>query len=48
MVKFWNRFVREVIDNPCLRTFKDLGCSEKPDLVGDVPAHYRGLGLDDL
>jgi len=24
------------------------GASEQPDLVGDVPAHCRGVGLDDL
>jgi len=23
-------------------------CSEQTDLVGDVPAHCRGVGLDDL
>lgn len=47
-LKHKNSFVREVVDNPCLRAFKDLGCSEKPDPAGDVPAHCRAAGLNDL
>jgi len=35
---------------PSLSTFKVRldGGSEQPDLVEDVPAHCRGVGIDDL
>jgi len=37
---------REVVEAPSLETFKFR--SEQADLVEDVPAHCRGVWLDDL
>jgi len=50
VVKRWNRLCREVVDAPSLETFKARldGALEQPDLVEDVPAHCRRVGLDDL
>jgi len=41
---------REVVDAPSLETFKDRldGALEQPDLVEDVSAHCRGVGLNDI
>ena len=50
VVRHWTRLLREAVDAPSLEVFKvrldrDF---EQPDLVKDVPAHGRGVGLDDL
>jgi len=48
VVKHWHRFPREVVNAPSLEKVQGqvgLG-SEQPDL--DVPAHCRGVGLDDF
>ena len=47
VVKQWNRLSEEVVGAQSLETFKARG-SQQPDLVENVPAHCRGLGLDDL
>jgi len=37
------------VEAPSLERFKArLDGAEQPDLVEDVPAHGRGVGLDDL
>uniref|UniRef100_A0A8D0FNH2 Vasoactive intestinal peptide receptor 2 n=1 Tax=Strix occidentalis caurina TaxID=311401 RepID=A0A8D0FNH2_STROC len=54
--RHWNRLPSEVVDAPPLEVSKirldvqdQVGCSfEQPHLVKDVPAHGRGVGLDDL
>jgi len=47
VAKYWHRLPREVAESPSLETFKarldrHLGPAE------EVPAHCRGVGLDDL
>ena len=51
MVKHQNRLHREAVEDPMLETNIQghIGrVSEQPGLVADVPAHCRGVGLDDL
>lgn len=37
-----------MVEAPSMETFKvGLDGSEQPDLVNDVPAHWKGVGLDD-
>jgi len=49
VLKHWNSFPREVIDVLSLEILSQIGCvSEQPDLVEDIPAHCRWIGLDDL
>jgi len=48
MVRHRNRLPRDVVDAPSLETFKARRASQQPDLSGDVPAHCREFGLDDL
>ncbi|KAK4826316.1 hypothetical protein QYF61_007401 [Mycteria americana] len=43
-----NRLPREVVDAPSLAVFMVGQGFEQPDLVQGVPAHGRGVGLDDL
>jgi len=49
VVKHWHRLPREVVDAPPLETLEVRlhESSEPPDLVEDVTAHCRGVGLDD-
>ena len=49
VVKRWHGLPREVLDAPSLETFKARldGTLEQPDLVVDVPACCRGVGLDE-
>jgi len=47
VVRPWNRLHREAVAAPFLEG--QVGwSSEQPGLVEDVPAHGRGLELDDL
>ena len=51
VMKHWNSLPEEVVGAASLETFKArlYKClSEQPDLVRDVSAHCRGLGVDDL
>jgi len=50
VVKHWITLPREVIDAPSLENIQgQVGQgSEQPDVAEDVPAHCRGVGLDDL
>ena len=50
LVLHWNKLLREVVDALLLETiWSEAGWgSEKLDLVEDVPAHCRGVALDDL
>jgi len=44
VVRCWHRLPREATDAPSGPGWMD----GQPDLVGGVPAHSRGLELDDL
>jgi len=47
--KHWKRLPREVVEAPSLETFKlRLDSTEQSDLVEDLPAYCRGIGLDHL
>jgi len=48
VVTHWNRLPKEVVDAPSLEMLKVRLDGEQPGLVEDVPAHCRGIGLDDL
>lgn len=49
-MKHRNKLPREMVDKPLLEVFKLRlgGGSGQPDLVQDVPAHCRGVGLGHL
>jgi len=46
VVKHWHRLPREAVEAPSLEKFKAR--SEQRGLVENIPAHRRGVGLDDL
>lgn len=46
VLKNWNRLARGW-DAPSMEIFIGHG-SKQPDIIEDVPAPYRGVGLDDL
>jgi len=50
VVKHWHRLPRDVVDAPFPGNIQgQVGWGfEQPDLVEDVPAHCRVVGLDDL
>ncbi|PKU41182.1 hypothetical protein llap_8511 [Limosa lapponica baueri] len=50
MMKHWPKLPREVVDAPSLGNSQgQVGWgSEQPDLVEDVPAYCKGIGLDNL
>ncbi|KAK4832503.1 hypothetical protein QYF61_023568 [Mycteria americana] len=47
-VRHWNRLQPTVVDAPSLEVFKAGWGFGKPDLVEDVPAHGREVGLNGL
>lgn len=49
LVKSYSRLPREVVDALSMEIIKaTLDRAEQPDLVEDIPAHCRGVGLDDI
>jgi len=50
MVKHWLRLSSEVVNAPIPGNVQGQAgwVSEQPDLVEDVPAYCRGVGLGDL
>lgn len=49
LVKNYNRLPREVVDAPSMEiNMARLDGAEQPDLAEHIPAHCRGIGLDDL
>ena len=48
VVRHWNSLLREVVNVPSLGISKAGRGSKQPYVPVDVPAHCRGVGLDDL
>jgi len=49
VVRHWHRLLREVVGVLSLEVFSQAGQSpEQPDVVTEVPAHGRAVGLGGL